>query len=119
MLYIESGGSKKGCVPRARRCEALVNAKLLPNPFNAIKRNEIKDTLDDIMNWIITKNATIWEATMASCRFHLNQGSSLRVECHGGQHRSYAIVEALALEYSSNGKSIKVVHQDKKCPSCS
>ena len=113
-LYVESGGAKRGCVPRAGRCEVLVSAKILPNPFKAIRQGEIGDTLENITSWIIDSNSRKWQAILTLCRFHLNRGSSLRVECAGGQHRSYAIVEALALEYRSRGQAIVVVHQDKK-----
>lgn len=114
MAYIESGGRKKGCVPRANQCEAVVDVRRLPNPSRAVRAGEVGETFEELTTWISHKNPTLWEATLAKCRAYLQRGCSLRVECQGGQHRSYAIVQTLVLEYQSKGHHIEVVHHDKK-----
>ena len=76
-----------------------MSAKRLPNPFSAIRRREIGDTFEEIKDWIMAKNPVVWNEILESCRSYLKRGVSLRVECYGGQHRSYAIVQTLALEF--------------------
>ena len=112
-LYIESGGIKKGSKLVSARCEVVVDARRLKNPHTPIKSKRVVDNFDGIKEWLQEEDAKAWESILQVCRSHLGRGKSVRVQCFGGQHRSFAVVEALGREFAEMGVDIEVVHQDR------
>jgi RNase adaptor protein for sRNA GlmZ degradation len=116
MLSLESGGCKAGCVP-FQRSEGwvVISAKGLPNPYGTIKKGELEDELKFIRPWIETKDPKKWKQKVRACLNALRDGKHVRVECAGGQHRSYSLVETVAKMYGEMyGCDLKVLHNDRK-----
>tara|TARA_Y100000768_G_scaffold231621_1_gene174948 strand:- start:162 stop:503 length:342 start_codon:yes stop_codon:yes gene_type:complete len=112
MLHLESGGRKKGCALFEPSSEwAVISAESLPNPYSTIKKGDLKDELELLQCWISERAPGKWKRIVKKCVDALNKGMHVRVQCAGGQHRSYSIVEAVARKYSG---SLTVVHRDRK-----
>jgi len=112
MLFLESGGCKAGCVPfESSEGWVVISAKGLPNPYGEIKKGRLKDELDAIQPWIEKNAPKLWRKKVRACVNALQSGKNVRVECAGGQHRSYSLVEVVAKEC---GCDVRVVHNDRK-----
>lgn len=116
MLSLESGGRKKGCAPfkpLASHTWIVISAENLPNPHGIIKKGEIEDDFASIQRWISNRAPNLWKRKLKQCMNELKKGMNVRVQCAGGQHRSYSIVEAVASAYEG---ALDVAHRDRKKP---
>jgi len=111
MLRLESGGRKKGCAPFEKSIGwVVISAESLPNPYVAIKNGDLKNELELLQCWISKRAPIPWRRILKKCVDALNKGMHVRVQCAGGQHRSYSIAEAVARNYSGE---LTVVHRDR------
>ena len=122
MLFLESGGRKKGCAPfKSSKEWVVVSVTSLPNPQPKIKDGTLKDDLDDIREWISEREPEQWERVVKKCATLLNSGKNVRVQCIGGQHRSPCVMEAVARQWreenSHRSEAVLVTaHKDRKGP---
>lgn len=96
MPTIEVGGRKRGCRPtRLPPDTPCVDATRLQNPFGAIKRHELDESIESITDWLRAKNAKRFDALVDTAMAHLLRGDSVRIVCLGGKHRSQAVGRAV------------------------
>ena len=118
-LRLESGGRLRKCrvahsvfgTPNGRVVNVSKGKFKLPNPKHAIDAQLLDDTAGAIEAWICLHAADEWNQVMNWCESQLRRGVHVRVQCHGGQHRSYAVVEALASRLED--VHLLVVHCDR------
>lgn len=111
-LCLESGGRKPGCAPFAPSPEwVVVSAEGLPNPHRAIQTGKLDDELPLIQAWIARRAPEKYVGVVKKIVGALERGKHVRVQCAGGKHRSYALVEAVAKVYTRT--PLAVVHRDR------
>lgn len=119
-LLIESFGFKYG-VPRD--CDALIDARLIPNPFYVPELKPLTGLDEPVIRFLQSHVETeqLIHLQMEFLRFALplyqREGKvrmTIGVGCTGGQHRSVAIAEALARQIQSLGYPVSVDHRDIK-----
>lgn len=111
MLFLESGGCRRGCVafnPSAQW--TVIKVVGLPNPYARIKAGHLRDDLEVLQRWIAERAPARWKRAIDKCVAALRKGKHVRVQCVGGQHRSCAVVEAVARTYLG---PLTVVHNDR------
>jgi len=69
----------------------LLDVRSLPNPHHAIRKNELADNLDDIRSWLMERGPLEYEQFVEDVVRNLANGTSVRVQCVGGRHRSQCV----------------------------
>ena len=105
------------------RGELIFDARFLPNPYyvDSLKALTGKDKAcaDYVFNFPAAQKTlrALTELVLVQAEGFQEQGrTSLKVKvgCTGGQHRSVALIEALAKEIESAGFLVSVIHRDIK-----
>lgn len=97
MKIIEVGGTRRMCrkstVPRHLTISVARGSLQLPNPHTAIKKGQLGETHQEIMEWLCaqTGNAGKVEELIRHAENLLQTHDRIRIQCIGGKHRSQVI----------------------------
>ena len=100
-LHVEVGGVKAGCPPSRIPGNLCIDVRALPNPWSQIKAGRVADTADAIAAWLRSRRRDLFDELVDGVVEELNKGRSVRVQCYGGRHRSWAVAAAAASKYNS------------------
>ena len=87
-ITIEAGGRKKGCRPSLGLHQQCFDVTSLPNPYKELGGDESPPR---VLAWLQERAREAVDRIVAAVVAAIDRGESVRVECHGGRHRSRAI----------------------------
>lgn len=112
LLTITSFAYKKGAPEQTKNLLVVDVRKTIRNPWPNKSLRAFDGRSDEIKKFISNcpKSATV----INNIIFQMQWGRDVSVGCHGGKHRSVAIVELAAAKAETLGMKIQVVHRDLK-----
>ena len=111
-MYVETAGTKGKTSPTRFKCPDAPSVLVhdLPNPWREIQRGVLGDNEQDVMAWLISQDERLFMQHVDRVVSFLVSGSSVRVLCYGGKHRSRAVAAEAVTRYRGLGGEVSLVN---------
>ena len=114
-LHVEVGGAKAGSRVSAIPGCKCVDVRALPNPYAHVAKGKLRDDPDSIDTWLVSRQKAAFDGFVNEVLQQLLKQRCVRVQCHGGKHRSAAVAKVAMTMYNimrtdcmSRGKVVKL-----------
>jgi UPF0042 nucleotide-binding protein len=89
---------------------SIVDCRQLPNPHKLVSMRQLTG-LDPLVQRYVCRNSMFQERHPGWISLAKSAGT-VAFGCHGGRHRSVAVVEMLAKQLRMSGHDVTVIHRD-------
>ena len=98
---MEVGGVKPGSRASDIPACKCVDVRALPNPCAQIDKGQIRNNLESITAWILSRQKAAFDGFVNDVLQQLLKQRCVRVQCYGGKHRSVAVAKAALFKYNA------------------